>query len=235
VGLVVADNKDLTKWSFLPPVLSANCVNDQTERPQIFIQNEGGKMPTSPWRGTMAIPRELTLSGGGGGGSSDGGGKSALRSSIASVPAGVWSGGVVAERRLTVADGSMPLGEDFSSRSQLLDVALTPDGAEEPGIELRGLKISYQAQSSTLTLDRSAAGTSNFSDKFGHYHQVRVPLMDGKLKLRILLDSSSVEVFAPESGTVITDLFLPDWSDTDASVFSEGGKAGLTLTGRKLA
>ena len=43
VGLAVADNKDLTKWHFLPPVLSANCVNDQTERPQIFIQNEGGK------------------------------------------------------------------------------------------------------------------------------------------------------------------------------------------------
>ena len=39
----MADNKDLTKWSFLPPILSANCVNDQTERPQIFIQNEGGK------------------------------------------------------------------------------------------------------------------------------------------------------------------------------------------------
>jgi levansucrase len=43
VGLAVADNKDLTKWSFLPPILSANCVNDQTERPQIFIQNENGK------------------------------------------------------------------------------------------------------------------------------------------------------------------------------------------------
>ena len=42
-GLAVADNKDLTKWHFLPPVLSANCVNDQTERPQIFIQSEGGK------------------------------------------------------------------------------------------------------------------------------------------------------------------------------------------------
>ena len=43
MGLAVADNKDLTKWSFLPPILSANCVNDQTERPQIFIQNEDGK------------------------------------------------------------------------------------------------------------------------------------------------------------------------------------------------
>jgi levanbiose-producing levanase len=58
--------------------------------------------------------------------------------------------------------------------------------------------------------------------------------VDGKLKLRILLDSSSVEVFASDHGMVVTDLFLPEWSDTDASVFSEGGNAGFTLTGRNL-
>jgi fructan beta-fructosidase len=97
------------------------------------------------------------------------------------------------------------------------------------------LKISYEAESGNLTVDRSAAGTPNFSDKFSPYHQVRVPLVDGKLKLRILLDTSSVEVFAPESDVVITDLFLPDWPNTDASVFSEGGNAGFALTGRKLA
>lgn len=43
VGLAVADSKDLTDWKMLPPLLSANCVNDQTERPQIYIQNENGK------------------------------------------------------------------------------------------------------------------------------------------------------------------------------------------------
>ena len=42
VGLAVADNAALTRWHFLPPILSANCVNDQTERPQIFIQEENG-------------------------------------------------------------------------------------------------------------------------------------------------------------------------------------------------
>ncbi|MEU7378011.1 glycoside hydrolase family 68 protein [Streptomyces albidoflavus] len=39
VGLAVADNEDLTEWHFLPPILSANCVNAQTERPQIFIKH----------------------------------------------------------------------------------------------------------------------------------------------------------------------------------------------------
>jgi levansucrase len=44
IGLAVADNADLTKWHFLPPILSANCVNDQTERPQIVIKDVGGKL-----------------------------------------------------------------------------------------------------------------------------------------------------------------------------------------------
>lgn len=39
VGLAVATNPDLTAWRLLPPILSANCVNDQTERPQIYLDN----------------------------------------------------------------------------------------------------------------------------------------------------------------------------------------------------
>lgn len=39
VGLAVATNENLTQWKFLPPILSANCVNDQTERPQIYIKD----------------------------------------------------------------------------------------------------------------------------------------------------------------------------------------------------
>ncbi|GAA4742144.1 hypothetical protein GCM10023350_28630 [Nocardioides endophyticus] len=54
IGLAVADNRQLTKWHFLPPILSANCVTDQTERPQIYLQ--GGKyyLFTISHRGTFA-------------------------------------------------------------------------------------------------------------------------------------------------------------------------------------
>lgn len=192
------------------------------------------KMPTTPWRRAMAIPRELTLSGGSSNGNDDGG-RPAWRSSIASVPAGVLSSGAASERQLTVADESKPLGEDFSSRSRLLDVELTPDGAAEAGIELRGPKIRYQAQSGALTVDRSAAGTSDFSDKFSPYHEVSVPLADEKLKLRLLIATSSVEVFRPRKRHCCHRSPPADWSNTDTSVFSEGGKTGFTLTGRKLA
>ena len=39
VGLARAKNKAMTQWEYLPPLLSGNCVNDQTERPQIYFQD----------------------------------------------------------------------------------------------------------------------------------------------------------------------------------------------------
>jgi levansucrase len=54
VGLAVADNKALTEWTFLPPILSANCVNDQTERPQIYIKDGKYYLFTITHRSTYA-------------------------------------------------------------------------------------------------------------------------------------------------------------------------------------
>ena len=39
VGLARATNKAMTQWEYLPPLLSGNCVNDQTERPQIYFKD----------------------------------------------------------------------------------------------------------------------------------------------------------------------------------------------------
>jgi levansucrase len=41
IGLAVAQDADLKQWKLLPPLVSANCVNDQTERPHLVIR--GGK------------------------------------------------------------------------------------------------------------------------------------------------------------------------------------------------
>ncbi|WP_232549251.1 glycoside hydrolase family 68 protein [Propioniciclava soli] len=54
VGLAVAENDDLTAWRFLPPILSANCVTDQTERPQIYIKDGKYYLFTISHRSTFA-------------------------------------------------------------------------------------------------------------------------------------------------------------------------------------
>lgn len=54
IGLAVALNKSLSKWRFLPPLISGNCVNDQTERPQIYIKDGKYYLFTISHRTTFA-------------------------------------------------------------------------------------------------------------------------------------------------------------------------------------
>ncbi|WP_082190244.1 glycoside hydrolase family 68 protein [Frateuria defendens] len=54
VGLAVATNKQLTQWKFLPPILSANCVTDQTERPQFYLKDGKYYLFTITHRSTYA-------------------------------------------------------------------------------------------------------------------------------------------------------------------------------------
>ncbi|WP_259362914.1 GH32 C-terminal domain-containing protein [Paenarthrobacter ureafaciens] len=83
-------------------------------------------------------------------------------------------------------------------------------------------------------MDRSNAGTSNFSEKFSPYHQVTGRPADGKVRLRILLDTSSVEVFAQDGQAVVTDTFFPDWDHVGASVFSMEGETAFAVRSRAL-
>lgn len=54
IGLAKATNDDLTEWEFLPPILSANCVTDQTERPQFIFKDGKAYLFTISHRGTFA-------------------------------------------------------------------------------------------------------------------------------------------------------------------------------------
>jgi levansucrase len=54
IGLAKAKNDELTEWEFLPPILSANCVTDQTERPQFVFKDGKAYLFTISHRGTFA-------------------------------------------------------------------------------------------------------------------------------------------------------------------------------------
>ena len=193
-------------------------------------------VPTTPWRGSMAIPRELTLV--------RGQKRLELRSAIAGVAReALERSGEMKSKNLTVGPDVQDLGSDFASRTQLIELEMDLTSAREAGILLRrsadgsaNLRISYNKERRTVKVDRSKAGTSNFSEKFSPYHEVALPSSgsDGTVHLRILLDSSSVEVFAQDGAAVISDIFFPDWDNTGSSVFSMDGNTDFTVQSRSL-
>ena len=52
-------------------------------------------------------------------------------------------------------------------------------------------------------------------------------MINGRLRLRLYVDRASVELFAQDGLTTITDQVFPDAGATNISVFSEGGTARL--------
>jgi len=54
IGLAVATSSDMTRWKFLPPLVSGNCVNDQTERPSMHIIDGKYYLLTISHRSTFA-------------------------------------------------------------------------------------------------------------------------------------------------------------------------------------
>lgn len=186
----------------------------------------GQQVPTAPWRSAQSVPRELSLR------TLDG------RLRLVQQP--------VAELRrlrldllhsaaaLSVPPGVRPMaGVVSKSGAMELELRLKPGMARRAGVRLRGgaqgqeIDVGYDSELGILYLDRSRAGDSAFHPEFAKRQIAPVPLRDGQLGLRILVDSASVTVFAGEGETVLTSQIFPDPASQGLSLFAEGAPAEL--------
>lgn len=159
-------------------------------------------VPTSPWRSGMTVARSLTLR-------SVGGTYRLVQRPVKELEA-LRGAGRVAEN--VSLDEALALLNNVGS--ELLDVELTlPSGAP--------LEISVQKPMSgsapvvidtgagSLTFDRSGFGITGFHRSFGGAHVAPLRAIDGKVTLRLLLDAASIEIFANDGESVISDLLFP--------------------------
>ena len=74
----------------------------------------------------------------------------------------------------------------------------------------KGEETIVRAKGDTLILNRTRSGRVGFHPKFKAVHKAPLRRSDsGATHLRLLIDTSSIEVFANRGETVITDLILP--------------------------
>lgn len=97
--------------------------------------------------------------------------------------------------------------------------------------EGRKLILSYDPKISSLCIDRSNCTdfTSNkdFTRKFATKMFAPVEPEGNRLKLRILIDQSSIEVFTNQGKVVLSAVTYPSSSQTGIQLFSEKGKTQL--------
>jgi fructan beta-fructosidase len=77
-------------------------------------------------------------------------------------------------------------------------------------------------------IDRTNSGKSGFSDSFSGIHTARLPIMGKEeLRLRAFIDLSSIELFADNGHTVMTEIFFPDQAYNRVVLFADNGSVQL--------
>jgi len=187
----------------------------------------GGSIPTDPWRSAMSLPRELTLA-------TAKGGTAELRSNpIAqlktlrrqqpvTIPATKLLPGTTTLRSKRAAGDTVEIEATFRAHD-----------AERFGINVRagnGQKtiVGYDVHRGGVYLDRTMSGNVAFSPSFPSMEFAPLQLdRNGRVHLRIIVDRSSVEVFANDGRIAITDQVFPDAESDKIQAFSTGGRAQL--------
>lgn len=182
-------------------------------------------LPAAAWRGAQSVPRELLLR------TIDGqvrltqqpvAGFERLRQAAAAqggraVPAGVTP--------LAYAPGP--------SGALEIDMLLALDGAARAGVQVHGGRdgeatvIGYDRERGELYVDRGKGGDASFHPDFAARHAAPIALRDGAIRLRILVDRSSVTVFAGDGELTLTSQVFPRAGSDGVALFAEGGAAAL--------
>jgi len=183
------------------------------------------KVPTSPWRGQMTIPRQLSLR------------KTSEGIRLFQQPADS-----LAQLRTGKLDISGQSLEQVNKALQLSDLAqhhsfeltstMALGTAQEVGwriLEENGTAtvIGYDRTKGSLFIDRSHSGLMNFSPDFPSRMEAPLTLKDS-LKLQLLVDRSSIELFADDGRIAMTSLVFPLSNANGIKAYAIGGAASIT-------
>ncbi len=185
-------------------------------------------VPTTVWRSAMTLPRELQLIT-----TSEG-----LR--LSSKP--VRELETLRQQTITFEAVDISPTQNISEEYQLiprrlelsLDISLQASSNGRFGLQLSNengetYRIGFDGDTNQFFSDRTKARSQTFSEKFADAvsYAPRI-LQDSTIKMHFFIDESSIELFADDGATVMTELFFPTEAFTTLSLFAD--KKGTRLT-----
>jgi levanase/fructan beta-fructosidase len=186
-------------------------------------------VPTFPWKGQMAIPRNISLR-------QMEDGLRLFQEPISTLKPKkdylVFEKNNFAFSKEKQLDG-MTL---FAKNSYMVEIEFKRKSAQIFGLRIAQLKdkkddkkilqqttIGYDVQTHQLYIDRKNSGVM-IKENFASLDKTTLKLKDKTLKLKVLVDKSSVEVFANDGEKVISDLIFPTEGANMFSLFTSRRK-----------
>jgi len=180
-------------------------------------------MPTDPWKGNMSVPRVLTLK------NVPGEGLRLAQEPVKELDS--LRGKALELGTQKLIKGVNPLSS-LSGTSYELDTEFTVGEDAAFGFKVRKggdqeTVVSYDAASSTLTVDRTKSGSSSFEPGFAEQIDAPLKAVNGKIKLRFYVDESTLEVFSGDGTMVLSSIIFPDATSSGIELFLSKGSVML--------
>lgn len=205
---------------------AANTWNDTPNGQRVGIAwmsnwDYAGQVPTAPWKGAQTFPRDLSLK--------TIGGKVQLVQQPVQALSTLRNGPAGSAKNVAVS-GTTPL--NAAGETLELTAHLTAGTASKFGLNVRAgngqyTQIGYDTHTGQLYVDRTHSGNTGFSPAFPGVKTAPLALDNGSVTLHILIDASSVEVFADQGQITLTDQIFPDAGSKGISAFADNGTATL--------
>ncbi len=174
------------------------------------------KVPTEKWRSAMTLPRELTLK--------------KTESGLRLFQEPMQSYNQLRGKTIHVKPSELSAKKDTIEvihNSTLNDIYLeiTPNKTKSESFSVvvsnrvgEQLEIGYNGESRTYYIDRTKSGNFAFEKSFSSIALAPRTSKNPDIKMHIILDVASVEVFCDDGETVMTDIFFPTVDFTEVSL-----------------
>ncbi|MBT2534038.1 glycoside hydrolase family 32 protein [Arthrobacter sp. ISL-48] len=189
------------------------------------------ELPTAPWRSSMTLAREVRLT------AVNGSARLVQQPVLAELAAGEELPAAKDQMNadtFELRNAALRLPDAVPGSAQIIEAEILPGSADRFDFRLfgssdgsKGTILSYNTTSAQLILDRRQSGNTCFHGKFASVESAPVDLENGVLKLLIVVDHCSVEVFIQGGKVVLTDLIFPEPENTENWLSAEGGPATI--------
>ncbi|AUD07195.1 glycoside hydrolase family 32 protein [Spirosoma pollinicola] len=175
-------------------------------------------VPTVAWRSATTVPRELGLAEVN---------KELLLTSKPIKELDVLDGQGFSLKNLPVK-GQYDLTAKTKNETGLFKLDLSTQNTNDFSIVLANdkgneLVVGYDKSANVFYIDRSRSGKTDFEKGFAGRHTAPRSAVATKISLTLLVDAASVELFADNGLSVMTDIFFPEKDMTRLSVKSAKG------------
>jgi fructan beta-fructosidase len=180
-------------------------------------------IPATIWRGAFSLPRQMTLI------------QTAEGIRLLQQPIPELRN--LRAEHMSWRNQTIAPGENFLAGLQSNSFEIIADFKADSTAECFGFRvrigqgefttIAYLPREHKVCLDRTHSGPSDFYPGFARIHTANLSYKDGRLRLHVFVDHSSVEIFANDGLVTLSDSIFPSDQSLSIELFSQGGATQL--------